>query len=135
MEGTAAGTAMAAAAEVLGDPGYIDLSFAADTEAELAGVGNFAEKDGGFYLGNADEVVDDAFAVFGSGADALHVFAGDPGPGEVAFGLEGWRGRCQGDGFCWRGWRSRCYGRSDWDWLRGPRDRGRGRRSLRVVLA
>ena len=88
VDGAAAGAAMAAAAEVLGDLGYVELSFAADAQTELAGVGHFAQKDGGFDAGDADEVVDDAFAVFGYGADAIHIFAGDPGPGEVAFGLE-----------------------------------------------
>src|ERR1700756_2827101 len=79
---------MAAAAEVLGDPGYVELPFTANAQTELTGIGYFAEKDGGFYAGDADEVVDDAFAVFGYGADAIHILAGDPGPGEIAFGLE-----------------------------------------------
>jgi len=43
---------------------------------------------GGFDAGDADEIVDDAFAVLGYGTDAIHIFAGDPGPGEIAFGLE-----------------------------------------------
>src|SRR5437879_3037921 len=79
---------MAAAAEVFGDPGYVELSLAADAQTKLAGIGHFAEKDGGLDTGDADEVVDDAFAIFGSSADAIHIFAGDPGPGEIAFGLE-----------------------------------------------
>ena len=51
--------------KLLGDLGDIDLSFAADAEAELAGVGDLAKKDSGFDAGDADEVVDDAFAVLG----------------------------------------------------------------------
>ena len=88
MEGAAAGTAMATATEVLGDLSHVDLSFTADTEAELTGVRNLAEKDCGLDLSDADEVVDDPFTVFGSGADSFHIFAGDPGPGEVGLGLE-----------------------------------------------
>src|SRR5712675_1756848 len=88
VDGAAAGAAMAAAAEVLGDPGYIEFSLAANAKTELTGIGHFAQKDGGFDAGDADEIVDDAFAVFGYGADAIHIFAGDPGPGEIAFGLE-----------------------------------------------
>ena len=76
---------MTAAAEGLGDLGYIDTSFAANAEPELAGVGDLAKKNGGFDAGDADEVVDDAFTIFGNSADTIHVFAGDPGPGEVAF--------------------------------------------------
>src|SRR5205809_4819567 len=83
----AAGAAMAAPAEVLGDPGDVELSFAANTVTKLTGIGDFAEKNGGLDAGDADEVVDDAFAVFGDGADAIHIFAGDLGPGEIAFGL------------------------------------------------
>jgi hypothetical protein len=88
IEGASAGVAMAATAEVLGDLGDVDLSLTADTEAELAGIGDFAKEDGTFDAGDADEVVDDAFAVLGYGADAIHVLAGDPGPGKIAVGLE-----------------------------------------------
>ena len=77
---------MATAAEVLGDLGNIELSFAANAEAELAC--DLAEKDSRFNSGDADEIVDDAFAVFGHSADTIHIFAGDPGPGEVAITLE-----------------------------------------------
>src|ERR1700722_13596151 len=79
---------MTAAAEVLGNVGDVELAFAADAEAEQTGLGNFAEKDGGFDASDADEVVDDAFAVLGVGAGAVHVFAGDPGPGDGAVKLK-----------------------------------------------
>src|SRR4051812_29009614 len=88
VDGAAAGAAMAAAAEVLGAPSDVELSFAANAEAKLTGIGDFAEKNGGLNAGDADEVVHDSLAVFGDGADAIHIFAGDPGPGEIAFGLE-----------------------------------------------
>src|ERR1700723_2836620 len=74
---------MASPAEVLGDAGYIELSFTADAEAELADVGDFAEEDRRFDSGDADEVVNDAFAVFSTSSDAVHVFGGDPGPGDA----------------------------------------------------
>ena len=45
VEGAAAGTAVAAAAEMLGDLGYVNLAFAADAEAELAVGGQLAEED------------------------------------------------------------------------------------------
>src|SRR5258707_15561515 len=79
---------MASTAELLGDLGDVELSLAADAQTELTFIGYFAEKDSGFYTGDADEVVDDAFAVFRDGTDAVHVFAGNPCPGEIAFGLE-----------------------------------------------
>src|ERR1700733_2714497 len=79
---------MAAAAEVLGDTGDIDLSFAANAEAKLAGVGDLTQKDGRLDAGDADEVVDDPFTVLCHSADTVHIFAGDPGPGEVAVALE-----------------------------------------------
>jgi len=79
---------MASPAEVLGDAGYIELSFTADAEAELADVGDFAEEDRRFDSGDADEVVNDAFAVFSTSSDAVHVFGGDPGPGDVTFGVQ-----------------------------------------------
>ncbi len=73
VQGAAAGAAVAAAAEALGDLGYVDLAFAADAEAELIGGGELAEEDRGLDAGDADEVVDDAFAVFGVGAGLIHV--------------------------------------------------------------
>ena len=88
VEGATAGVAMSAAAEVLGDAGYIELAFTADTEPELTDVGDFAEEDRRFDAGDADEVIDDAFTVFCSCSDAVHVFCGDPGPGDVAFAVE-----------------------------------------------
>ena len=88
VEGATAGVAMSAAAEVLGDAGDIEFAFTADTEAELTDVGDFAEEDRRFDSGDADEVVDDAFAVFCARSDAFHVFGSDPGPGNVAFAVE-----------------------------------------------
>src|SRR6202041_675818 len=88
VQGAPAGAAMAAAAEVLGNAGDVELAFAADAETELTGVRYFSEKDGGFGVSDADEVVDDAFAVLGVGSGANHLFAGDPGPGDGAFALE-----------------------------------------------
>jgi hypothetical protein len=84
---------MTATAEVFGDLGYIELAFAADAEAELTGIGYFAEKDCSFNIRDADEVIDDAFAVLGVGTGAVHVLVGDPGPGNRAFALEIREGR------------------------------------------
>ena len=44
IESATAGAAMAAATEVLGDLGYIDLTFTANAETKLAGVGSSRRK-------------------------------------------------------------------------------------------
>ena len=88
VEGTTAGAAMTATAEALCDLGDVDFALAANAEAELAGGGQLAEEDGGLDAVDADEVVDDAFAIFGFGAGSVHVLIGDPGPGQGAVGLE-----------------------------------------------
>ncbi len=88
IESAPAGTAMTAAAEGLGDLSYIDFTFAADAETELAGRGKLAEEDSGLDAVDADEVVNDAFAVLDFGAGGIHVLIGDPGPREGAIGLE-----------------------------------------------
>ena len=75
VECASAGAAMAAAAEVFGDLGDIDFAFAADAEPVLIGGGKFAEEDSGLDASDADEVVDDTFAVLGSCAGAVHVVA------------------------------------------------------------
>ncbi len=76
---------LTAAAEALGDLGYINFTFAADAETELAGRGGAREEeDGGFDAVDADEIVDDAFAILGFRAGEVHVLVGDPGPGEWA---------------------------------------------------
>jgi hypothetical protein len=87
-EGASAGVAVAPAAEVFGDQGNIGLALAADAETKLVGIGNFAEEDSGFHACDADEIVDDSLAVLGDGADAIHILAGNPGPGEVAIALK-----------------------------------------------
>src|ERR1700679_528712 len=79
---------MAAAAEVLGDVGDVEFAFAADAETELVGGGDFSEEDCGFDAGDADEIVDDSFAILGVGSYPVHVFPGDPGPGDGAIALE-----------------------------------------------
>jgi hypothetical protein len=81
VEGASAGASVAASAEVFGDLGYIEFTLAADAEAKLAGIVDFAKEDGGLDSFDADVIVDDAFAVLGFGADAVHVLAGDPAPG------------------------------------------------------
>lgn len=88
VDGASTGVAVAAPSEVLGDFGDVEFACAADAEAELVGVGDLAEEDGGFDTGDTDEVVDDAFAVLGVGSGAVQVTAGDPGPGNGAFAAE-----------------------------------------------
>ena len=71
---------MAAAAEGLGDTGYVDAALAADREAKLIAGGQLAQKHGRLDSGDADEVVDDALAVFRDGASAIEILLGDPAP-------------------------------------------------------
>ena len=79
---------MAAATESFSDTSYVGFAFATNAEAKLISVGYFAKKDGRFDTSDTDEVVDDSLAIFSDGADAVHILAGDPGPGEIVVTLE-----------------------------------------------
>src|ERR1700742_2258902 len=88
VDGAAAGVAMTAAAEALCDFGDIDRAFAAEVEAEAIAVGELAKEDSSAHAEDADEVVDDAFAVFDDCVGAFHVIESDVGPGDLAIDLE-----------------------------------------------
>ena len=58
---------MAATAEQLCHLSDVKHTLAPDAEAVLVCLGDLAQEDGRLHTGDADEVIDDAFAVFGFG--------------------------------------------------------------------
>ena len=56
-ESASAGAAVAAAAEVLGNAGDVNLPFAANAETELIDIGQFAQEDRSLDTDDADEIV------------------------------------------------------------------------------
>src|SRR5579875_3526848 len=82
-----AGVAVPTAAEALGDLRHVYGAFAAQAGAKVA-VGQFAKKGSGLHAFHANQVLDDAFGVFGAGARGGHVGPGNGGPGYRATDME-----------------------------------------------
>src|ERR1700744_4035859 len=72
----------------------IDLAFAAQAYP-IAAVGQFAEEDRDLHIAHREGVVDQAFAIFFACAEALHLLACDPDPGERTFAMEMAEGRSE----------------------------------------
>jgi hypothetical protein len=83
-----AGTPVTSSTEAFCDLGYVQPSFAADTEPILVGRRNLPQKDGGFNSGDTDQVVNNALAILGSGPRPFHVLGGHPAPCKWAFNVE-----------------------------------------------
>src|SRR5690348_372592 len=85
--GQSAGASMATAAEFFGYGGNIEGAFAPQADAEPS-FRQFAEEDGDFDIANRQRVIDEAFTVFFSGADPLHLLLSDPDPGQRSLALQ-----------------------------------------------
>src|SRR5580698_9809252 len=88
VDGAAAGVAVPTTAKALCDFGDIDGAFAPKVEAEAIPVRKLAKEDGRTHTEDADEVVDDAFAVLDDRVGAFHVVEGDVGPRDFAVDFE-----------------------------------------------
>src|SRR5580658_1578312 len=86
---------MTTTAEALCYFGDIDCTFAAEVETKAAALRDLAKEDGSAHAEDADEVVDDALAVFDDRVGALHVIEGDVGPGDLAVDFEVGEGNAQ----------------------------------------
>src|SRR5581483_8701309 len=92
LHGAAARASMATAAEFLSERGYVQFALASQTYAKPA-VGKLPEKGRDFDVAYCQRVVHQAFTIFFSCSDALHLLLGRPYPGEWPLALQG-RKRC-----------------------------------------
>ena len=88
VDGATACVAVASSAESFRDFGDIDRTFAAEVEAKAIPIRKLAKEECRAHAEDADEVVDDALAVFDDRVGAFHVIERDVGPGDLAVDLE-----------------------------------------------
>src|ERR1700733_6511020 len=78
---------MSSAAQLLGNGGNVDPSFAAQAHADAL-FGQLAQKDGGLDIGKRKRIVHNAFTILFGGTGAHHVVVGDPKPGQPSFAVQ-----------------------------------------------